>query len=290
MRWKKVQGKGDVQDRRGGGGGMMGGGGLPIPGGKAGGGLGLIVLVVLSLLLGTNVVGGGGGGADSGLTPGGFDSAPAGTSTIPEENTTFEFTKFVSKDAQDFWQTQFQSTDRTYQRAPVVIFTSGTQSGCGPASSATGPFYCPADHKVYLDLSFFNELSRRFGAPGDFAAAYVIAHELAHHVQGELGIEAKMRDLQRENPDRANEYSVKLELQADCLAGVWAHSVNKRGNLDPGDIDEGLAAAAAVGDDRLGARSPEQWTHGSSELRVKWFRAGFKGGDSGACDTFSAEL
>ena len=171
-----------------------------------------------------------------------------------------------------------------------MIFTSGTQSGCGQASAATGPFYCPADGKVYLDLSFFNELSRRFGAPGDFAAAYVIAHELAHHVQGELGIEEKMRELQRANPDRANEYSVRLELQADCLAGVWGHSVYQRGDLDPGDVDEGLAGAAAVGDDRLGARSPEQWTHGSSELRVKWFRAGFDGGDAGACDTFSADL
>ncbi len=262
----------------------MMGGGLPIPGGKAGGGLGVIVLVVLSLLLGTNVVGGGGSG-DSGLTPGGFDSGAAGTSTLPQEDTTFEFTKFVSKDAQDFWQAKFQSSDKQYRRAPVVIFTSGTQSGCGQASSATGPFYCPADGKVYLDLSFFQELSKRFGAPGDFAAAYVIAHEIGHHVQTVLGIESEIRRKQQDDPQNANVYLVRLELQADCFAGVWARSTYDRGLLESGDLEEGLGAAAAVGDDRLGARSREQWTHGSSQLREQWFKTGFDSGDPGDCDT-----
>jgi predicted metalloprotease len=143
---------------------------------------------------------------------------------------------------------------------------------------------------VYLDLSFFRELSRRFGAPGDFAAAYVIAHEIGHHIQGELGIEEQVRRTQQEDPSRANVYSVQLELQADCFAGVWARSTYDRGLLDAGDIEEGLAAAAAVGDDRLGARSREQWTHGSSELRTQWFRTGFDSGQPGDCDTSGVDL
>jgi predicted metalloprotease len=171
-----------------------------------------------------------------------------------------------------------------------VTFTTATMSGCGPASAQTGPFYCPADHKVYLDLSFFRELSRRFGAPGDFAAAYVIAHEIGHHVQSQLGIEEQVREKQQDDPGRANVYSVQLELQADCFAGVWARSTYDRGLLDPGDIEEGLQAAAAVGDDRLGARSREQWTHGSSELRVKWFRTGYDSGNPGDCDTSGVDI
>ena len=285
MRWKKVQGQGDVQDRRGQGG-MMGGGGLPIPMGKAGGGLGAILLVVIAtLLFGGNILG---GGSDSGFSPGGFDPGPAagsGAQAGDPEDTVFEFTKFVAKDTQDTWTKLFASSDKQYPRAPVVIFSTATQSGCGTASSQTGPFYCPADNKVYLDLSFFNELTRRFGAPGDFAAAYVIAHEVGHHVQSVLGIEAEVRRKQRDDPDNANVYLVRLELQADCFAGVWARSTYDRGLLESGDLEEGIGAAAAVGDDRLGARSPEQWTHGSSALREQWFKTGFDSGDPGDCDT-----
>ena len=284
MRWKRVQGQGDVQDRRGQGGTM--GGGLPIPMGKAGGGLGAILLVVIAaLLFGGNVIG---GGSDSGLSPGGFDPGPAaGSNAQPgdPEDTVFEFTKFVAKDTQDTWEKLFAQSDKQYPRAPVVIFSTATQSGCGTASSQTGPFYCPADNKVYLDLSFFNELSRRFGAPGDFAAAYVIAHEVGHHVQSVLGIEAEVRRKQRDDPDNANLYLVRLELQADCFAGVWARSTYDRGLLESGDLEEGIGAAAAVGDDRLGARSREQWTHGSSALREQWFKTGFDSGDPGDCDT-----
>ena len=252
----------------------MGGGGLPIPMGKAGGGLGLILVVVMALLFGGNVIGGGGSG-DSGLSPGGFEpTPPAGSDAQPgsPEDDVFEFTKFVAKDSQDTWEKLFAQSDRKYPRAPVVIFTGGTQTGCGAASSQTGPFYCPADNKVYLDLSFFQELSRRFGAPGDFAAAYVIAHEVGHHVQTVLGIEADVRRKQQEDRENANVYLVRLELQADCFAGVWARSTYDRGLLESGDLEEGIGAAAAVGDDRLGARSREQWTHGSSELREKWFK------------------
>ena len=279
-----------MEDRRGQGG--FGGGGLPIPMGKGAGGLGVILAIVLALVFGGNIVGGGDGGG--GLSPGsGLQPAPpAEQGATPEkgEDTLFEFTKFVSKDTQDTWAQIFANADRQYARAPVVAFTSGTQTGCGPASSATGPFYCPADNKVYLDLSFYQELSRRFGAPGDFAWAYVVAHEIGHHVQTVLGIEGNVRRQQQNDPGNANLYLVRLELQADCFAGVWAHSTYERGVLEPGDVDEGLTAAAAVGDDRLGARSPEQWTHGSSALRTEWFRRGFESGNPDDCDTGDVQL
>lgn len=299
MKWKKLPGSGDVEDRRGQGGGGSGfptGGGtglpFPIPTGKGGGGIGLLIaLAVLAFFLLKGFSGGDPGSGVSPIDP--FPKAPApttddGTSSAPDDR--FEFVKFVSRDVQDFWAQQFAQAGKEYQRAPVVVFTSGTVSGCGPASSATGPFYCPADNKVYLDVSFFNVLAQRFGAPGDFAQAYVIAHEVAHHVQNQLGIEPEMRRRQQEDPGSANELSVRLELQADCLSGVWAYSTYQRGILEEGDIEEGLNAAAAVGDDRLGARSPEQWTHGSAELREKWFRTGFRSGDANTCDTFSGDL
>lgn len=253
--------------------------------GKAGGGLGLIVAVVLFLLFGVNVVGGGDGGGSIPQTPPPSQGAQPGKG----EDTVFEFTKFVAKDTQDTWEKLFPANEK-YPRAPVVTFTGGTQTGCGPASASTGPFYCPADNKVYLDLSFFQELSRRFGAPGDFAAAYVIAHEIGHHVQTVLGDEAKIRKQQQADPDNANLYLVRLELQADCYAGVWGRSAKNRGLLEQGDLKEGLGAAAAVGDDRLGARSREHWTHGSSALREKWFKAGFDSGDPNVCDTGDVTL
>jgi predicted metalloprotease len=293
VRWKRVRGQGDIEDRRGQGGGMFGGGGgLPIPMGKGAGGLGIIIAIVAALLLGPNVLGGGDDGSlspGSGLEP----SAPAQPSgeASRRDDTVFEFTKFVGKDTQDVWTKIFRNANRAYTRAPVVTFTSGTSTGgCGSASSATGPFYCPADNKVYLDLSFFQELSQRFGAPGDFAVAYVIAHEVGHHVQTLLGIESAVRRRQQEDPGNANQYLVQLELQADCFAGVWAHSTYERNLLEEGDVEEGLAAAAAVGDDRLGARSPEQWTHGSSRLRTEWFRQGFESGDPNDCDTSHVEI
>jgi uncharacterized protein len=265
---------------------------MAIPMGKGAGGLGVILAVVLALVFGGNLIGGGDGGG--GLSPGsGLQPAPpAEQGSTPEkgEDTLFEFTKFVSKDTQDTWAQIFANAARQYARAPVVVFTSGTQTGCGPASSATGPFYCPADNKVYLDLSFYQELSRRFGAPGDFAWAYVVAHEIGHHVQTVLGIEGNVRRQQQNDPGNANLYLVRLELQADCFAGVWAHSTYERGVLEPGDVDEGLRAAAAVGDDRLGARSPEQWTHGSSALRTEWFRRGFESGNPDDCDTGDVQI
>jgi predicted metalloprotease len=259
--------------------------------GKGAGGLGIIIAVVLVLLFGGNIVGGDG---DSGFSPGGLDTAPPaeqGAAPGTAEDTLFEFTKFVSQDAQDLWTTVFQNADRSYKRAPVVTFTAGTQTGgCGPASSASGPFYCPADNKVYLDLSFAQQLSRRFGASGDLAWAYVVAHEIGHHVQTALGIEANVRRQQQNDPGNANLYLVRLELQADCFAGVWAHSAYERGDLEAGDIEEAVGAAEAVGDDRLGAQSREQWTHGSSALRAEWFRRGFDSGDPSDCDTGNVDI
>ena len=276
-----------MEDRRGQGGGL-GGGGLPIPMGAGGGGIGLIIIVVLALLFGGNIFGGDGGGPlspDSGIQPA---PEPETGSEQTSSDDLFEFTKFVSKDSQDLWASLFDAGD--YTRAPVVTFSTATVSGCGPASSQTGPFYCPADHKVYLDLTFFQALAQRLGASGDFAMAYVIAHEIGHHVQSLTGVEAAVRRKQQEDPANANLYLVQLELQADCYAGVWAHSTYERGLLESGDIEEGLDAAAAVGDDRLGARSPEQWTHGSSELRVEWFRKAFESGDPNDCDTSDVEI
>jgi predicted metalloprotease len=200
-----------------------------------------------------------------------------------------QFVSFVLDDVQHTWD---QKLGGRYHHAKLVLFTESTSSGCGFAQAATGPFYCPADEKVYIDLSFYRELVDRFGAPGDFAQAYVIAHELGHHVQKLIGVEPEVRRAQQAHPREANALSVKLELQADCLAGIWAASTNQRGLLDPGDIDEALGAAAAVGDDRLqrqaGARvNPESWTHGSAEQRKYWLKRGIDRGAIEACDTFS---
>ncbi len=206
-----------------------------------------------------------------------------------------DFVGFVVDDVQDFWRADFRSDGRTYQTTKIVLFTGQTQSGCGPASSETGPFYCPVDRKVYLDLGFFRELASQFEAPGDFAQAYVIAHEFGHHVQTLLGTEDRVREESQRHPGDANELSVRLELQADCYAGVWGHHAYEAEELDPGDLDEGLRAAAAVGDDRIqrsaGERvNPETWTHGSAAQRSQWLRTGFDTGDPRACDTFSASI
>ena len=215
--------------------------------------------------------------------------------TTPEEEKLVDFVDAVMKDAQDMWQ---GTLGGRYQQTRAVIFRDAIQSACGSAQSATGPFYCPADSLVYLDLGFFTELQQRFRAPGDFAQAYVLAHELGHHVQHLLGIESQVRRLQQARPDQQNELSVRLELQADCFAGVWGHHAAQPGRaaqgkveLESGDINEGLNAAAAIGDDRIqrmsGTRvAPDRFTHGSSEQRVAWFRRGFDRGDLQACETF----
>lgn len=206
-----------------------------------------------------------------------------------------QFVSFVLDDAQTTWDRLLPAQAKTpYNHAKLVLFRDYTQSGCGWAQSATGPFYCPADGKVYVDLAFFDELRTNFGAPGEFAQAYVLAHEIGHHVQHELGLDRQVRTLQDRYPSERNALSVKLELQADCLAGVWAHTTGQRKLIDASDIDAGLRAAAAVGDDRLqrmstGHVSPDSFTHGSSEDRMAWFRRGLETGDITACDTFNSQ-
>jgi uncharacterized protein len=214
-------------------------------------------------------------------------SAPTGA---PNNDPAAEFIAVVLADTEETWKRVFSTAGRQYQEPVLVLFEDSVRSACGAASSASGPFYCPADQKVYLDLSFFRELDRRFGAPGDFAQAYVVAHEVGHHVQNLLGINRQVQEAQQSSGSRAgaNALSVQLELQADCLAGVWGHHANKKQLLDAGDVDEGLSAAAAIGDDRLtgGRVSPESFTHGTSEQRARWLRQGLQTGDINSCDTF----
>ena len=294
MKWKR-SGKrsGDLIDRRGGGGGLSG----PA---KMGAGIGLPAILVLVVSLFLNG-GGGGSGGSPGIDDilGQLGGAPqGGGEPIPPEQDPdarlVDFMSFLIDDIQAFWDDTFTQAGKEYPRSELVLFTGSTPSACGGATSAIGPHYCPPDQKMYIDLEFFRDLKNRFGAPGDFAQAYVLAHEIGHHVQNVLGINRDISRQQQNDPDQANELSVRLELQADCLAGVWAFTTYQRDLLESGDLNEGLDAAAAVGDDRIqeqsgGRVNPESWTHGSSEQRVKWFRAGFENGDPDSCDTFSVD-
>ena len=251
-------------------------GGVP----AIGGGLGVVGLIVVVLL---NVLGGGGGGGGlslPNLAPVAAPSEPGGT--IPPDDDAAQFMSFVLDDVQGAWQQIFSDANRRYDDTTLVLFSDATQTGCGVGQSATGPFYCPADQKVYIDLTFWQELKDRFGASGDFAQAYVVAHEVGHHVQKLLGISDQVS---------SREDGIKLELQADCFAGVWGNRAQAAGLLERGDLEEGLGAAAAVGDDRIqeqtqGRVNPETWTHGSSEQRMEWFETGFDSGDPEQCDTF----
>ncbi|MFL5846267.1 MAG: neutral zinc metallopeptidase [Solirubrobacteraceae bacterium] len=294
MKWKRGGGRaGDIIDARGSGGRSGGMGGLPI--GRAGGGLGIVgVLVVLAI----QVLGGGGSGFDIGGALGG-GGAPVQSDPIPAsqdpDRDLKDFSAYVVSNVNDSWAQRFQRDGRDYKRVKLVFFTGGVNTGCGQASSAVGPFYCPPDQRMYLDLSFYGEMKGQLGAKGgDFAWAYVIAHEAGHHIQQLLGTSDDVNQSQRDNPDDANELSVRLELQADCYAGVWANSVFAAGDLEKGDVAEALDAASAVGDDRLQKRAggdvnPDSFTHGTSEQRQRWFNAGRADGDPGACDTFGAD-
>jgi predicted metalloprotease len=221
--------------------------------------------------------------------------APAGGETAPvtdaAEEPMVQFLSGVLDDAQEFWATEFRQSQSPYREAKLVLFRDLTQTACGYGQAASGPFYCPGDEKVYVDLGFYEELKSRFGAPGDFAQAYVLAHEIGHHVQRLTGTDEQVRSFQRQRPEQANQASVLLELQADCYAGMWGKSAAQRGLLEPGDLEEGLGAAAAVGDDRLqrqqtGTVNPDAFTHGTSEQRMQWFRRGFESGSAASCDTF----
>jgi predicted metalloprotease len=258
-------------------------------GGRAGMGIGgTAVLLILSLLFGRNLFN------DVGVSPSAVSTSNGGLSSADSvaEEPEVQVVSGVLDDVQQTWSTVLPKYGQQYTDAKLVLFRDYTQTGCGTGQTAMGPFYCPVDQRVYLDLGFFDELRTKFGAAGDFAQGYVIAHELGHHVQKLLGTEAQVHQAQQRDPQNANRYSVALELQADCYAGVWGHSAQQRGKLDPGDIQEGLAAAASVGDDRILSQAgrsvnSESFTHGSSEQRETWFKRGFDSGDPQQCDTFA---
>jgi predicted metalloprotease len=278
VKWRRGTGRsGEVIDRRGAGG-MRG---MPIPIGVGGGlgGIGLLIFLAVVLLSG-GLPGGGEGAPLDPLNP--IEQPAPGSASGPDPDANLkEFVVFLVTDVQNQWEVLFQQSGEQYRRTQLVLFTGNDVSGCGPASSATGPFYCPRDMRVYIDLDFFRELRSRFEAAGDFAQAYVIAHEFGHHVQNLLGINDKVQ---------SREDSIKLELQADCLAGVYGYTAEQRKLLVEGDLAEALNAASQIGDDRIQERTqgrvdPESWTHGSSEQRQHWFRVGFDRGDPAACDT-----
>ena len=287
MRWTPGGESQDVEDRRDDSG---GGGGFQFGGRHIGIG-GAILLLILSFVFRTNFFALLGGGGSVAPRPAAVNRPDPARDAA--EKPLVQFVSFVLDDAQSTWSDLLpQQTGKPYRHARLVLFRNSTQSGCGGAESATGPFYCPNDERVYIDLGFYDELKRRFGAPGEFAQAYVIAHELGHHVQNILGFERKLRQLQEQNPRSQNSLSVKMELQADCFAGIWAHSTQQRGLLEQGDIESALRAASAVGDDRLqkmgtGHVNPDSFTHGSSEQRMTWFRKGFDSGSVTGCDTFA---
>ena len=285
MRWGNMRGSGNVEDRESAGpaGGL--GGGFKL------GGVGLIAVLAISWFLGLNPL-------DVLVSLQGGDSPSAPTQSAPPtiapggRDETKEFIARVLGDTEDTWSAIFKRMGLEYRPPKLVLFRGAVDSACGLASSAAGPFYCAPDDRVYLDRSFFEDLSRRFGAPGEFARAYVIAHEVGHHVQNQLGITGKVAQQRgRGSEARSNALSVLVELQADCFAGIWGHYAKQRGLLDPGDVEAGLAAAAAIGDDRIqqqsrGRVSPESFTHGSSAQRVRWFRGGLDSGDVNQCNTF----
>ena len=275
MRWTPGGPSPNLEDRR-----SMGGG--------IGRGLGIggtVVVLALSLLFGRNLFN------DLGVEPGvAATGAPMSAADSAAEESEVQFISFVLDDVQKTWAEILPNYGARFHPARLVLFRSSTDSGCGLAESVMGPFYCPLDERVYLDLEFFDELKQRFGASGDFAQAYVLAHELGHHVQHLLGTDSRVRQLQEWNPSEANQLSVRLELQADCYAGVWAHSTDQRRQLEKGDVDEALNAASAVGDDRIQTRTTgrinvDSFTHGSAAQRSEWFKRGFASGDPRSCST-----
>ncbi len=287
MRWKGRRQSSNVEDRR---------GSRPARRGAVGGGLGLVAVLLIGLFLGVDprvlMSGLQAVDVDGATQPG---AAPAPESAVEARQR--EFVSVVLADTEDVWQALFAAGGARYREPTLVLFSGAVESGCGFADAAVGPFYCPPDQRVFIDLAFFDDLERQLGAGGDFAQAYVIAHEVGHHVQNLLGTSGRVHELrQRVSEVEANQLSVRLELQADCYAGVWAHHAERsKSILEAGDVDEALGAASAVGDDRLQRRSqgrvvPDSFTHGSSAQRTRWFRQGLETGSLEACDTFRADL
>jgi hypothetical protein len=296
MKWEGNRQSDNVEDRRGSGGGGFGGGGRGPRIGGRGIGIGTILIALVGgWILGVNpltLLGALGGGGGSAMAPS-AQQAPA--QAPPANDKIASFVSTVLASTEDVWTAQFRTAGGAYQAPGLVLFRGATRTACGQGQSAMGPFYCPADQKVYIDLGFFDTLDRRLGAPGDFAQAYVVAHEVGHHVQRQLGITEKVDGMRGRVPeDQMNALSVRLELQADCLAGVWAHHSHKaKAWLEPGDIEEGLNAAAKIGDDTLQRQSqgvvvPESFTHGSSVQRMTWFKKGLSSGSMAQCNTFEA--
>jgi predicted metalloprotease len=280
MRWEDEEKSGNVEDRR----------GMPVSRGVVGGGIGTVILVLVALYFGID---------PSVILQTVPDSVPPAATQQQQrpvgKDPMVDFVSAVLADTEKTWHGVFRTYGRTYEEPKLVLFTGAVQSACGFAQAAMGPFYCPEDHKVYIDLSFYEDLKNRFKAPGDFAQAYVIAHEVGHHVQNQLGITEKVQAaMQRGSRADANRLSVRMELQADCLAGVWGYHADKsRHILEAGDLEEALRAASAIGDDRImkqtrGTVVPDAFTHGTSEQRVRWFKRGFETGDLNQCDTFKA--
>ena len=287
MRWQGREQSDNIEDRR----------GMRVPGGRGTGFgcIGILVVMVIALLTGADprqllsLL-----GAVEQLAPPQAQQQQVPEGLPPADDPQAQFIGVVLKDTENAWNAIFQKTGGRYQEPTLVLFDGRVSSACGMASAAVGPFYCPGDSKVYLDTAFFRELDQRFGAPGDFAQAYVVAHEVGHHVQNLLGVSDQVTALQQRarSQEQANELSIRLELQADCFAGVYAH-FNQQ-HLDPDDVQEGLRAAAAIGDDMIqkqaqGYVAPESWTHGSAEMRVRWFKQGLQSGDPATCDTFKAQ-
>ena len=296
MRWRRPKSTPDVIDQRA----AAPRTGLPFPGGRAGvgGGLGIVGLLVFLAL---QLLGGGGGTAfdvdqqfgDSTQAPDPGSGGAIPADKDPERDLK-DFSAYVFNNVQETWEATFAQQGQPYKRAKLVLYRDGVSTGCGSASSAVGPFYCPADQRVYLDLGFYGDMASQLGAQGDFAWAYVIAHEVGHHAQQQLGTSSEVQRLSSQSPGDANALSVRLELQADCYAGIWAHSVYESGDLEEGDVDEAVTASAAVGDDRLQSRrggeiDPDSFTHGTSDQRSKWFTKGEDSGDASSCDTFAAD-
>ena len=284
MRWESGRRSENVEDRR----------GFHVSRLAAGGGIGTIVVVLVALYLGVDpsVIF---NQTEMTIPGAGTPTQSAPYSASPKEKRLAEFVSVVLADTEDTWHALFRSMGKTYEEPKLVLFSGSVESACGFASAAVGPFYCPADQKLYIDLSFYSDLKNRFGAPGDFAQAYVIAHEVGHHVQNLLGIAEKVHSLRSQMSEtETNKLSVMLELQADCFSGVWAHHADKaRKILDQGDVEEALNAASAIGDDRLQRQSrgyvtPDSFTHGSSAQRMRWFNLGLKTGSIGQCNTFQA--
>lgn len=294
MRWRGRRTSSNIEDRRGAGGRIARGRGVRVAGG---GGIGAIALVLIAMYFGIDpslLLGGGGGGLGGGFGSGGF-SVPQSSGPNAIDDQSEEFVAVVLADTEAVWS-DLLASDVGYPPPTLVLYSGGTVSACGTANAAVGPFYCPGDRKIYLDTDFFRVLDQRMGAGGDFAAAYVIAHEVAHHVQNVLGILPEVNRRRAEvGATESNRLSVMVELQADCLAGAWAkHAEERFGALEPGDVDEALNAASQIGDDTLQREAgrtvrPDSFQHGSSEQRVGWFSRGYMGGDPNACDTFGAD-